>query len=94
MHRDIDKVELTRSSNDVDQSGAALERIRWPDGEEQRMIEATIAAVLPEVLRFGHRALTFRGCRIAVWTIGPKRRGNRSVVHVSIQVCSVQGRLR
>jgi hypothetical protein len=90
----MDQVERTRRSNDVDQSGASLERVRWPDGEEQRMIEATIAAMVPELVRFGHRAMTFRGFRIAAWTVGPKQHGNGAVVPVSIHVCTVQRRLR
>ena len=88
------QVELTRSSNDVHQSCGSLERIRWPDREEQRMIEATIAAMVPEVVRFGHRAMTFRGFRIAAWTVGPKENGNGVVVHVSIHVRPVQRQLR
>jgi hypothetical protein len=92
--RDMDQVEPIRRSNDVDRSGASFERSRWPDGEEQRMIEATIAAMVPEVVRFGYRAMTFRGFRIAACTVGPKEHGNGVVVHLSIHVRPVQRRIR
>lgn len=70
-------------------TGTFLERIRWPDPEEQRMVDAIIASMMPDVLRNGHHTMTFRGCRIDAWRRGWGGEDNVAFVQVSIRIYGV-----
>jgi hypothetical protein len=50
--------------------GSAVERVSLPDGEDLRMIAATLRTTISDVMRIGYQTLTCRGCRIVVWREG------------------------